>query len=171
MELKSLRPIDKTELQHVGERWLTDTAVRRTRQPGPTSIKSVNYIAMKWFDFLGILLKSERHVDIVVIPFLRFLTEKRGLSRLTIQGCRSKITLFLLCCADRDLVLCSISSQHIEDFFEFKRLSGCKASTIAGFSFTLRTFFLYAEKERLTGRNLSKTILHPRTPRVERAPK
>lgn len=171
MELKVLRSVDAVELRRISERWLTDTVARRTRKPGPTSIESVTYIAMKWFDFLGLLHKPERPTDAVVVPFLRFLSEKRGLSKLTMQGCRCKITLFLTWCANRQLSLSSVTAQNVDEFLEFKRTAGCKPRTVAGFSYALRTFFLYTDIERLTQQGLAKIVVRPKIPRNEQASK
>ena len=130
-------------------------------------------VAVDWFNFLKELEpcdSSKPHISSYVDAFVQYMREQRGLSEVTIETRRLRITH---CLQSLLLVVQSIEQVkilHIDDYLHLKSDEGWQRSSLFALASDLRSFFRFAEAQRWCDSGLTALIEAPRLYTDERLP-
>jgi len=174
MEISNPRKVDMVEINNAAERWAQDEQFHRRKKAGESTAYRFSNAAESWFRFNGLLIEqvvTRQPFDALMTDFNNYLRFTKRSATDTIRTYTQRVSKFLSWVADRYDHFSSVSLLDIDDFIESKRTAGWRPRTIAGLCQALRTFFRYAEFQRLCAQGIARGIRSPIVPKYEEAPR
>ena len=131
------------------------------------------HITTQWLSSLN-YLESPNDVESPfinqIIAFVRFLSDERGLSPITISTRAERLGWFLDYLSPHHHSLQSISITDVDSFINIKSNQGWKRSSLSSLASSLRSFFRYAEAQGWCNPGIAEAIETPRIYTLEGLP-
>jgi integrase/recombinase XerD len=172
LNLTTLRPIEMSELEEGGQRWLSDDSHKMNRMHG-SSTESFLYTARNWFRFHQVLVvrKGEsQYADLITQEFRQYMKETIGLSPNTVRRYGSTALCFLRWSSDRHNQVEAIGVRDVDDFIAMQAATGCRPSTLGSDCSALRFFFKWTEFKGWNSSKVARSIKSPKVQRCDTAP-
>ena len=147
--------------------------INKTGKRAEHTQKILEKVAIDWFNFLGELGpcdSSSSQIDTCVDAFVRYMREQRGLSEVTIETRRLRISLCLQSIFATVQSIEHVEVLHIDNYLHLKSDEGWCRSSLFALASDLRSFFRFAEAQCWCRSGLTALIEAPRLYRDERLP-
>lgn len=165
LKLTRLRGVGIDEIRKSAQRWERQQRTNPFAHSHKHSAGFFIYVAKKWLRFAGVLRKPAtprmRFAD-QIDDFVRWATEERGLSALTVRSHRHKVALFLKWFSERRRSLTALRLRDVDDFLISKGTTGWNRKSACGYANSLRSFFRYAEQRGWCKQGIAEGIISPR---------
>jgi len=130
-------------------------------------------VAIDWYTFLGELEpcgSNSSQIDTYVNAFVCYMRDQRGLSEVTIETRRLRISLCLQSIFAKVPSIEQVKVLHIENYLHLKSDEGWCRSSVFALASDLRSFFRFAEAQCWCRSGLTALIEAPRLYKDERLP-
>lgn len=165
LQLTELRDVWIDEIKEAAQRWERQQRINSFAHSYKHSASFFIYVAKKWLRFAGKLkqpaIPRMRFSD-QIDDFVRWTTEERGLSALTVRSHRYKITLFLKWFSERRRSLVALRLGDVDDFLISKGAAGWSRKSACGYANSLRSFFRYSEQRGWCKQGIAGGIISPK---------
>jgi site-specific recombinase XerD len=164
LQLTELRDVWIDEIKEAAQRWERQQRTNSFAHSYKHSASFFIYVAKKWLRFAGVLkqpaIPRMRFSD-QIDDFVRWATEERGLSALTVRSHRHKIALFLKWFSERCRSLTALRLGDVDDFLISKGATGWNRKSACGYANSLRSFFRYSEQRGWCKQGIAGGIISP----------
>ena len=165
LKLTELRDVWIDEIKETAQRWERQQRTNSFAHSYKHSVSFFVYVAKKWLRFAGVLKQPAtprmRFAD-KIDEFLRWATEERGLSALTVRSHRYKVTLFLRWFSERRRSLIALRLTDVDDYLISKGATGWSRKSACDYANSLRSFIRYAEQRGWCKQGIAGGIISPR---------
>lgn len=173
MDIHELRTIDPEEIERGALLWVADKE-HNNRNGQPKSTELYIYVATKWLKFHGRLpdrrIRNEPD-DTHVEQFVSYLLNVKGISPTSVNTRRLRVASYLRWNSSNHLVLESVTANDVDRYLLERLDAGYKPKSMASLCRDLRSFFHFAEHQKLNTTRIAVAIQSPRVPRYNSEPK
>ncbi len=174
MGLDEMTSVTADAIDTASVEWKSDLDKLREMPLADESVAEFRRVATNWLRYRGTFVEGPAtyypYGDIVP-TFISFCRDTRGMTEGTVKNVGNRVLWFLRWVEARRPEFAEIELQDVEDYLSSRSLAGIKLRTVASSCQSLRAFFIYAERERLTEKRVGAGIQTPPVPRYDPGPK